>query len=201
MINMACEAHGVSRLGLPKKERETFERYIRRHLAELGFSKPYKVTQELAEGIVTYDLRAYFLEKFSSDSRALAQAKEADADAAESLRAEHRFRINEATQQEPDHNTHAEIFDISEQQFNTIMLRALAREVFPRFDEARFRHEYGLRESLTQPIQAAGEQAHLDQRLRGDVMRYQELTRRLDPAINEGDLSAYLEGGKKNGTA
>lgn len=201
MVDMACRVHGVSRIGLPKKERETFERYIRRYLAELGLSKPYKVTQELAEGIVAYDLRAYFLEKFSSDSRALVQAQEANTDAAASLGSEYDYRVNEVAQQETDHTSPANTFDISEQRFNSTMIRALVREVFPDFDEAQFRHDYGLRESLRQPLQLVSESSRKDQRMRGDAMHYEELSRRLDPAINEGDLTSYLKGGDKNGAA
>lgn len=201
MVDMACRAHGVSRIGIPKKDRETFERYIRRYLAELGLSKPYKVTQELAEGIVAHDLRAYFLEKFSSDSRALAHAQEANADAAASLRTEYDYRVNEADQQEPDHTSHANAFEISEQRFNSTMIRALVREVFPDFDEARFRHDYGLRESLKQPLQMASEHSEKSQRMRGDAMHHEELSRRLDPALDKGDLTSYLKGGGNNGAA
>ena len=79
-------------------------------------------------------------------------------------------------------------------QFNSMLLRALTRAIFPRFNEAAFRHDFGQRESLLTELQPPPKKkdAENDPYMICLAMEHRDLSKQLDPALEFGDLSAYL---------
>lgn len=90
-------------------------------------------------------------------------------------------------------------FEIPNERFESMAIKALMKQVFPEFDEGAFRYDFALRESLQQDLALPSENAPENPYEVQAAMRYIDLSSKLDRAIEEGDLQAYLRRAKDTG--
>ena len=181
--------------------RAAISRYIREYLTKLELErsgKSYSVPSDRAENIIKYDLRGYFAKKFARNGfdPAIQAAEEDQEEAKASLASQRTYWESYDPQQEQEGLEHGRLDhsrnEVPEAQFNSMLLRALTRAIFPRFNEAAFRHDFGQRESLLTELQHPPKDAENDPYMIRLSMEHRDLSKKLDPALEFGDLSAYL---------
>lgn len=190
VLAFACHYYKYSERSLIDADRKAMKRRITRYFREsLRMSPPYLVTERQMRMIVTADLRDYFEDRLGH-AEAVAERKQ--------LRTEARGVIKEQREALASFDT-AEMqaeanlqykppsYQISDDKFRDLMIRAMFRRMFPSFDESGFKGDYEewsfLRnEVVPNPSPAAVE----------SVTRLLELDKRIDPAVTYGDISAYV---------
>lgn len=148
-------------------------------------SSPYLVTDHQMRMIVTVDLRDYFEERLG-DEEDVIERKQLREKVAELRKIEIEEMDNLYKALYEDDSFLYESYEITSDVFQQLMIRAMFRKMFPAFDEAIFKAEYEewnyLRSEWTScPANLDDEQG----------ARLFQLDKRIDPALTNGDISAY----------
>ena len=186
----ACQYWAPKRRGrkreLSDEDRKAMKRRITRYFKEeLGMSAPYLVTDRQMRAIVTIDLRDYFEERLG-DEEDVIERKQLREKVAELRKIEIEEMDNLYKALYEDDSFLYESYEITSDEFQQLMIRAMFRKMFPAFDEAIFKAEYEewnyLRSEWTScPANLDDEQG----------ARLFQLDKRIRPAVTNGDISAY----------
>jgi len=149
---------------------------------ELGMSAPYLVTDRQMRAIVTIDLRDYFEERLG-DEEDVIERKQLRKQASGLIEKE-RERI--LTFYEAQREDREVSYEITSDGFQKLMIRAMFRKMFPTFDEATFKDDYKKLSYLTSELPLWS--MNLDGE---DAVEFLQLKKRIDPALTNGDISAY----------
>lgn len=187
VLAYACQYWAPKRRGrkreLSDEDRKAMKRRITRYFKEeLGMSAPYLVTDRQMRAIVTIDLRDYFEERLG-DEEDVIERKQLRKQASGLIEKE-RERI--LTFYEAQREDREVSYEITSDGFQKLMIRAMFRKMFPTFDEATFKDDYKKLSYLTSEL-------HLwSMNLDGeDAVEFLQLKKRIDPALTNGDISAY----------
>ena len=187
VLAYACQYWAPKRRGrkreLSDEDRKAMKRRITRYFQEeLGMSAPYLVTDRQMRAIVTIDLRDYFEERLG-DEEDVIERKQLRKQASGLIEKE-RERI--LTFYEAQREDREVSYEITSDGFQKLMIRAMFRKMFPTFDEATFKAEYEDWNYLSS--EWASWPPNLDDE---QVVRLSQLGERIDPAVTNGDISAY----------
>ena len=190
VLAFACQYYRFPMRNLRDDDRKAMKRRITRYCRDdLHMSTPYVVTERQMRMIVTVDLRDYFEERLGH-KEAVAERKQ--------LRTEARGVIKEQREALASFDTaemQAEVnrqykppsYQISDDKFRDLMIRAMFRRMFPSFDESGFKGDYEEWSFLRNEVAPNPSPADVE-----SVTRLLELDKRIDPAVTYGDISAYV---------
>lgn len=189
IIALACREFRFNEREIRSNEREAITRKIRRYLQADGHSRPYKLTLQEADRLVTTDLSSYFLRVFGMPEQAK-DARQRLSRAKKSLELR-TYYLNRARPHEEDGAQEMDAdYEIPESTLESFRLKAIFHKLFPEFDEERFRKEY--RECLEL-------QEYLGSLTRPDstenlklAIRLEELSGRVSAVLKYGTIDAYL---------
>lgn len=187
VLAYACQYWAPKRRGrkreLSDEDRKAMKRRITRYFKdELGMSAPYLVTDRQMRAIVTIDLRDYFEERLG-DEEDVIERKQLRKQASGLIEKE-RERI--LTFYEAQREDREVSYEITSDGFQKLMIRAMFRKMFPTFDEATFKDDYKKLSYLTSELPLWS--MNLDGE---DAVEFLQLKKRIDPALTNGDISAY----------
>lgn len=187
VLAYACQYWAPKRRGrkreLSDEDRKAMKRRITRYFQEeLGMSAPYLVTDRQMRAIVTIDLRDYFEERLG-DEEDVIERKQLRKQASGLIEKE-RERI--LTFYEAQREDREVSYEITSDGFQKLMIRAMFRKMFPTFDEATFKDDYKKLSYLTSELPLWS--MNLDGE---DAVEFLQLKKRIDPALTNGDISAY----------
>lgn len=183
VLAYACQHYNYSEDNLSDEERKAMKRQITRHFKEkLGMSAPYLVTDHQMRAIVTIDLRDYFEERLGHEE-AVTERKQLRKQAPELIEKE-RERI--LTFREALHEDREVSYEITSDEFQQLMIRAMFRKMFPTFDEATFKDDYEKWIYLNSELDFWYMNTDVE-----DAVEFLQLKKRIDPALTNGDISAY----------
>lgn len=152
-------------------------------------SPPYLVTDNQMRMIVTVDLRDYFEERLGHEE-AVTERKQLLKKVAERREIEMEEICNSNSELYEDFYKYGPVPYVSDEitsdEFQQLMIRAMFRKMFPTFDEATFKAEYEEWHYLSNewaewPMNLDDEQG----------ARLFQLDKRIRPAVTNGDISAY----------
>lgn len=188
-------AYAVKRYKDPKRDlsdddRKAMKRRITRYFKEeLGMSSPYLVTDHQMRMIVEGDLRAYFEERLMRMEDVI-KRKQLREKVAELRKIATEEVCNSNSELAEDFYKYGPVpyvsYEITSDEFQQLMIRAMFRKMFPTFDEATFKAEYKDWNYLSS--EWASWPPNLDDE---QVVRLSQLGERIDPAVTNGDISAY----------
>lgn len=189
----ACELYKDPERELSDEDRKAMKRRITRYFKEeLGMSSPYLVTDRQMREIVKGDLRDYFEERLGNEKavKAVAERKQLRKKVAERRKIETEEICNSNSEVYEDFYKYGPVPYVSDEitsdEFQQLMIRAMFRRMFPKFDEARFKAEYEEWHYLS------NEWASWPPNLDDDQgARLFQLRERILPAVTDGDISAY----------
>lgn len=189
VLAYACQYWAPKRRGrkreLSDEDRKAMKRRITRYFKEeLGMSAPYLVTDRQMRAIVTIDLCDYFEERLG-DKEDVIERKQLRKQAPE-LIAKEREKIltfYEALYEDEDREVS---YEITSDEFQKLMIRAMFRKMFPTFDEATFKDDYRKLSYLTSELPSWS--MNYDDE---GAVEFLQLKKRIDPALTNGDISAY----------
>ena len=152
-------------------------------------SSPYLVTDRQMREIVTIDLRDYFEERLGNEED-VTERKQLRKKVAERRKIETEDICNSNSELSEDFYKYGPVPYVSDEitsdEFQQLMIRAMFRKMFPKFDEARFKAEYEEWHYLS------NEWASWPPNLDDDQgARLFQLRERILPAVTDGDISAY----------
>ena len=211
MIDRAARHYRAARPN--EKDRHKLNKYIREYLRKSGVEregKSYRIPTYYADQLITYDLRPYLAKLFAHNKfdPAIEDAKQSVADAKDSLKKQREYLESYDPQtewtSERISGRYEGVYEVPEPMFNSMLLKALMRKVYPEFNEAAFRDDFAKRESLQPELQHPQEGAADDPEMVRAAMAHDDLSHKLDPAILFGELDAYLTlkpEGRNNGSA
>lgn len=183
VLAYACQYYKYPERSLSDVDRKAMKRRITRYFKEkLGMSSPYLVTDHQMRMIVTVDLRDYFEERLGREE-AVAERKRLRKQAPELIEKE-RERI--LTFHEALHEDREVSYEITSDEFQQLMIRAMFRKMFPTFDEAAFKDDYEKWIYLSSELPLW--YMNIDVQ---DAVEFLQLKKRIDPALTNGDISAY----------
>jgi hypothetical protein len=187
VLAYACQYWAPKRRGrkreLSDEDRKAMKRRITRYFKEeRGMSAPYLVTDRQMRAIVTIDLRDYFEERLG-DEEDVIERKQLRKQASGLIEKE-RERI--LTFYEAQREDREVSYEITSDGFQKLMIRAMFRKMFPTFDEATFKDDYKKLSYLTSELPLWS--MNLDGE---DAVEFLQLKKRIDPALTNGDISAY----------
>lgn len=147
-------------------------------------SAPYLVTDRQMRAIVTIDLRDYFEERLG-DKEDVIERKQLRKQAPELIVKEREkiLTFYEALYEDEDREVS---YEITSDEFQKLMIRAMFRKMFPTFDEATFKDDYKKLSYLTSELPSWS--MNYDDE---DAVEFLQLKKRIDPALTNGDISAY----------
>lgn len=187
VLAYACQYWAPKRRGrkreLSDEDRKAMKRRITRYFKEeLGMSAPYLVTDGQMRAIVTIDLRDYFEERLG-DEEDVIERKQLRKQASGLIEKE-RERI--LTLHETLHEDREVSYEITSDEFQQLMIRAMFRKMFPTFDEATFKDDYEkwIRHSSELDFWYMNTDVE-------NTVEFLQLKKRIDPALTNGDISAY----------
>lgn len=146
----ACQYWAPKRRGrkreLSDEDRKAMKRRITRYFKEeLGMSAPYLVTDRQMRAIVTIDLRDYFEERLG-DEEDVIERKQLRKKVAELRKIATEEICNSNSELSEDFYKYGPVpyvsYEITSDEFQQLMIRAMFRKMFPTFDEATFKAEY-----------------------------------------------------------
>ena len=182
----ACQHYKYPEDNLSDEERKAMKRRITRYLKEkLGMSSPYLVTENQMRMIVTVDLRDYFEERLGHEE-AVTKRKQLRKEAVEFLKKETEMILTGDEFYEVLYEDRSVSYEITSDEFQKLMIRAMFRKMFPTFDEATFKDDYEKWSYLSNEM--ASWPPNLDVEDAAELLR---LKKRIDPALTNGDISAY----------
>lgn len=194
VLAYACQYWAPKRRGrkreLRDEDRKAMKRRITRYFKEeLGMSSPYLVTDRQMREIVTIDLRDYFEERLGNEED-VTERKQLRKKVAERRKIETEDICNSNSELSEDFYKYGPVPYVSDEitsdEFQQLMIRAMFRKMFPKFDEARFKAEYEEWHYLS------NEWASWPPNLDDDQgARLFQLRERILPAVTDGDISAY----------
>lgn len=183
VVAYACQCYKYPERTLSDADRKAMKRRITRHFKEkLGMSSPYLVTDHQMRMIVTVDLRDYFEERLGHEE-AVAERKRLRKQAPELIEKE-RERV--LTFHEALHEDREVSYEITSDEFQQLMIRAMFRKMFPKFDEAAFKDDYEKWIYLSSELPLWYMNIDVE-----DAVEFLQLKKRIDPALTNGDISAY----------
>ena len=183
VLAYACQCYKYPERTLSDADRKAMKRRITRHFKEkLGMSSPYLVTDHQMRMIVTVDLRDYFEERLGHEE-AVAERKRLRKQAPELIEKE-RERV--LTFHEALHEDREVSYEITSDEFQQLMIRAMFRKMFPKFDEAAFKDDYEKWIYLNSELDFWYMNTDVE-----DAVEFLQLKKRIDPALTNGDISAY----------
>ena len=148
-------------------------------------SSPYLVTENQMRMIVTVDLRDYFEERLGHEE-AVTKRKQLRKEAVEFLKKETEMILTGDEFYEVLYEDRSVSYEITSDEFQKLMIRAMFRKMFPTFDEATFKDDYEKWSYLSNEM--ASWPPNLDVEDAAELLR---LKKRIDPAVTDGDISAY----------
>lgn len=186
ILAYACQHYKYPEDNLSDEERKAMKRRITRYLKEkLGMSSPYLVTENQMRMIVTVDLRDYFEERLGHEE-AVTKRKQLRKEAVEFLKKETEMILTGDEFYEVLYEDRSVSYEITSDEFQKLMIRAMFRKMFPTFDEATFKDDYEKWSYLSNEM--ASWPPNLDVEDAAELLR---LKKRIDPALTNGDISAY----------
>lgn len=189
----ACECYKDPKRTLSDEDCKAMKRQITRHLKkERKMSAPYLVTDREMREIVKGDLRDYFEERLGNEEavKAVTERKQLRKKVAELREIATEEICNSNSEVYEDFYKYGPVPYVSDEitsdEFQQLMIRAMFRKMFPTFDEARFKAEYEEWHYLSN--EWASWPPNLDD---DQVIRLSQLKKRILPALANGDISAY----------
>lgn len=148
-------------------------------------SSPYLVTDHQMQMIVAVNLRDYFEERLGHEE-AVTERKQLRKEAVEFLEEQTEMILTGDEFYEVLYEDRSVSYEITSDEFQKLMIRAMFRKMFPTFDEATFKDDYEKWSYLSNEM--ASWPPNLDVEHVAELL---QLKKRIDPALTNGDISAY----------
>ena len=152
-------------------------------------SAPYLVTDRQMQAIVTIHLRDYFEERLGNEED-VTERKQLLKKVAERREIETEEICNSNSEVYEDFYKYGPVPYVSDEitsdEFQQLMIRAMFRKMFPKFDEAAFKDDYEKWIYLSSELPLWYMNIDVE-----DAVEFLQLKKRIDPALTNGDISAY----------